>query len=68
VGHLNWPYATPVEFSPDGRTLATFATFATDGQDNSVRLWDTSSGRLRTTLTGPLGDVTSVDFSWVQFL
>ncbi|MGW9031904.1 WD40 repeat domain-containing protein [Streptomyces sp. NPDC055722] len=45
--------ATPVLFSPDGRTLATFGTFGTAGGDNSVELWDTSTGRTRATLPGP---------------
>ncbi|MFD9192337.1 WD40 repeat domain-containing protein [Streptomyces phaeochromogenes] len=38
-------------FSPDGHTFATAST------DRRTRLWDTTTGRLRTTLTGHTGPV-----------
>jgi WD40 repeat protein/serine/threonine protein kinase len=46
-----------VEFSPDGRTLASC------GQDATIRLWDAASGRLLQILRGHDGDVNYVDFS-----
>jgi eukaryotic-like serine/threonine-protein kinase len=46
-----------VEFSPDGRTLASC------GQDGSVRLWNAATGQLTRILRGHDGDVNSVAFS-----
>jgi LysM repeat protein len=49
--------STPVAISSDSRWLA----FA--GQDNSIQLWDTSSGQLLATLTGHTAKVLSLAFS-----
>jgi WD40 repeat protein len=46
-----------VAFSPDGRTLAS------GNYDNTVRLWDTSTGQPLATLKGHEDSVTSVAFS-----
>ncbi|WP_133150699.1 hypothetical protein, partial [Frankia canadensis] len=46
-----------VAFSPDGHTLATSST------DSTIRLWDTTSGQNRTTLTGHTRGVLAVAFS-----
>ena len=46
-----------VSFSPDGSTLAS------GSEDNTVRLWDVSTGETLRTLTGHRGGVNSVSFS-----
>ncbi|MFF0010794.1 caspase family protein [Streptomyces sp. NPDC005374] len=51
-------------FSPDGKTLATApTTVAKDSLDTPVRLWNTTTGKLRTTLTGHTNGVGSLDFT-----
>ena len=55
VGHSNT--VTSVAFSPDGKSLASASW------DNSIKLWDASSGSLLRTLSGHSDSVTSVAFS-----
>lgn len=47
-----------VEFSPDGRTLATITA-----DDGVVRLWDRESGALVAALVGHTGSLNGLDFS-----
>ncbi|GAB2885046.1 hypothetical protein GCM10022245_20560 [Streptomyces mayteni] len=44
-------------FSPDGSTLAAV------GEDRQIRLWDTATGQVRTTLTGHTNTVRTMRFS-----
>ncbi|MEM6752517.1 MAG: WD40 repeat domain-containing protein, partial [Cyanobacteria bacterium P01_C01_bin.38] len=53
--HTNWVYG--VSFSPDGKMLASASG------DNSVKLWDTNTGKLIKTLTGHTNFVNGVSFS-----
>jgi WD40 repeat protein/serine/threonine protein kinase len=46
-----------VAFSPDGQTVAT------GSHDHTVKLWQSSTGNVKTTLKGHLGSVRSVAFS-----
>jgi len=55
VGHTG--SVLSVAFSPDGETLASGSS------DNTIKLWDVSSGVLLRTLTGHTGNVLSVAFS-----
>ncbi len=48
-----------VAYSPDGRTLASAGGYF----DNTVRLWDVATGKLKQTLSDHIGEVTSVLYS-----
>jgi WD40 repeat protein len=53
-GHRSW--ATAMEYSRDGRTLAT------GGADTAVKLWDTTTWRELRTLEGHSGHITGIAF------
>ncbi|MGW3124566.1 nSTAND1 domain-containing NTPase, partial [Streptomyces sp. NPDC001107] len=55
IGHTD--FVESVAFSPVGQTLAS------GGADGKIRLWDTATGKLRTTLDGHTDIVESVAFS-----
>jgi TPR repeat protein len=55
AGHTGWLYG--VEYSPDGRQIATASA------DRTARLWDADSGRLLKVLTGHTDRVVRVIFS-----
>jgi WD40 repeat protein len=63
TGKLRWAarhssHAVCVEFSPDGKTLAT------GGRDNAVRLWDAKNGKRLRTLQPPGGTPVETVLWW----
>ena len=55
LGHSD--RVTSIAFSPDGKT------FVSGSADNTLKLWDVSTGKEIRTFRGHSGDVTSVAFS-----
>ena len=55
TGHSGW--VNSVQFSPDGKTLAS------GSYDKTIKLWDVATGQLKSTLTGHSAKVNSVQFS-----
>ena len=55
TGHTDW--ITSIAFSPDGSTLAS------SSYDETVRLWDAATGRVKSVLTGHVDFIYSVAFS-----
>jgi eukaryotic-like serine/threonine-protein kinase len=55
-GHISTSTSGGLAFSPDGSRIA-------GGVDQTVRLWETKTGALKTTLKGHTGDVETVAFS-----
>ncbi|MFD1545958.1 WD40 repeat domain-containing protein [Nonomuraea guangzhouensis] len=52
-----------VAFSPDSKTVATGSTLVAESFDAPIRLWDPSTGKLLTTLTGHRNGIQSMGFS-----
>ncbi len=56
-----------VAYSPDGRTIASAASASyekgTPCRGKSIRLWDTVTGKHKTTLTGYIGDIICIAYS-----
>jgi len=59
--HTN--YVTSVAFSPDGRQIVSGSGSAYNSHDNTVKLWDATSGRVIRTFSGHKDAVVSVAFS-----
>ena len=54
-----WDDIYDIKFSPDGKTLAS------GGKDNTIKLWDVTSGPLKATLEGHTAAV-SIAFSLIE--